>query len=67
MEVSERHAEMDVKTAYVPGLLSFALKLSTGFFDNPARGLPSLSGSRRRSVSCERPISSSPRRLHAHR
>ena len=35
---------MDVKTAYMPGLPSFALKVSTGFFDNPERGLPSLSG-----------------------
>jgi ornithine cyclodeaminase len=35
---------MDVKTAYVPGLESFALKVSTGFFDNPKLGLPSLSG-----------------------
>lgn len=44
LEIAERHAEMDVKTAYVPGLPSFALKVSTGFFDNPKHGLPSLSG-----------------------
>lgn len=44
MEIAERHAEMDVKTAYVPGLPAFALKVSTGFFENPGRGLPSLSG-----------------------
>jgi ornithine cyclodeaminase len=44
LEIPERHAEMDVKTAYVPGLPSMALKVSTGFFDNQARGLPSLSG-----------------------
>ena len=44
MEIAERHAEMDVKTAWVPGLPAFALKVSTGFFDNPVRGLPSLSG-----------------------
>jgi ectoine utilization protein EutC len=44
LDLPERHAEMDVKTAYVPGLPSMALKVSTGFFDNPKRGLPSLSG-----------------------
>ena len=44
VELAERNAEMDVKTAYVPGLPSMALKVSTGFFDNPRRGLPSLSG-----------------------
>lgn len=44
LEIPERDAEMDVKTAYVPGLPAMALKVSTGFFRNPARGLPSLSG-----------------------
>jgi ectoine utilization protein EutC len=44
LDLPERNAEMDVKTAYVPGLPSMALKVSTGFFDNPKRGLPSLSG-----------------------
>lgn len=44
LDLPERNAEMDVKTAYVRGLPAFALKVSTGFFDNPKRGLPSLSG-----------------------
>ncbi len=44
LPVHEANGEMDVKTAYVPGLDSFALKVSTGFFDNPKFGLPSLSG-----------------------
>src|SRR5919205_1246039 len=44
LDLPERNAEVDVKTAYVPGLPSMALKVSTGFFDNPGRGLPSLSG-----------------------
>jgi ectoine utilization protein EutC len=44
LDLPERNAEIDVKTAYVPGLPSIALKVSTGFFDNPKRGLPSLSG-----------------------
>lgn len=44
LDLPESNAEMDVKTAYVRGLPAFALKVSTGFFDNPKRGLPSLSG-----------------------
>jgi ornithine cyclodeaminase len=44
MAIPERHGEVDVKTAYVPGLDSFAIKVSPGFFDNPNRGLPSLNG-----------------------
>lgn len=44
LDIREARGEMDVKTAYVPGLEAFALKLSTGFFDNPKLGLPSLSG-----------------------
>jgi ornithine cyclodeaminase len=35
---------VDAKTAYLPGLDSFALKVSTGFYGNAARGLPSLGG-----------------------
>ena len=44
MAIEERHAEVDVKTAYVPGLDGFAIKVSPGFFDNPKLGLPSLNG-----------------------
>jgi len=44
MAISDHNGEVDVKTAYVPGLESFAIKVSPGFFDNPALGLPSLSG-----------------------
>ena len=44
MAIAERHGEVDVKTAYVPGLEGFAIKVSPGFFDNPARGLASLNG-----------------------
>lgn len=44
MVIPDRHAEVDVKTAYVPGLDGFAIKVSPGFFDNPKRGLPSLNG-----------------------
>ncbi len=42
--VPERHGEVDVKSAYVRGLDSFAVKIASGFFDNPAQGLPSGSG-----------------------
>jgi ornithine cyclodeaminase len=44
MAIEERNGEVDVKTAYVPGFDSFAIKVSPGFFDNPKRGLPSTSG-----------------------
>jgi ectoine utilization protein EutC len=44
MEIAEAHGEVDVKTAYIPGLDSFAIKVSPGFFDNPKLGLPSLNG-----------------------
>jgi ornithine cyclodeaminase len=44
LDVPEHHGELDVKTAYLQGLDSFAVKLSSGFFDNAQRGLPSLGG-----------------------
>lgn len=44
MDLPEVHGEVDVKTAYVPGLDGFAIKVSPGFFDNPKLGLPSLNG-----------------------
>ncbi|MEX0970392.1 MAG: ectoine utilization protein EutC [Paracoccaceae bacterium] len=44
MAIPDHNGEIDVKTAYVPGLPSFAVKMSPGFFDNPKLGLPSTSG-----------------------
>lgn len=44
MALEAANAEVDVKTAYVQGLPGFAVKVSTGFFNNPSRGLPSLGG-----------------------
>lgn len=44
LALAERHGEVDVKTAYLPRFDSFAIKISPGFFDNPALGLPSLNG-----------------------
>ncbi len=44
LDIPEHHGEVDVKTAYVPGIDGFAIKISPGFFDNPKIGLPSTSG-----------------------
>ena len=44
MEFKEANGEVDVKTAYIPGFDTFAIKVSPGFFDNPKLGLPSLNG-----------------------
>ena len=40
IEIAEHNGEVDIKTAYVEGLDSFAIKVASGFFDNPKRGLP---------------------------
>lgn len=44
LDLPESHGEIDIKTAHVRGWDTFAVKMSTGFFDNPARGLPSGNG-----------------------
>jgi ornithine cyclodeaminase len=44
LDISEHRGEVDVKTAYVPGIDAFAIKISPGFFDNPKLGLPSVNG-----------------------
>lgn len=44
MAIEAQTGEVDVKTAYVPGLRGFAVKISSGFFDNPKLGLASLNG-----------------------
>lgn len=44
MDIPGANAEVDVKTAYIPGFEGFAIKVSPGFFDNPSLGLPSLNG-----------------------
>ena len=44
MAIAPFNGEVDVKTAFVPGIDSFAIKVSPGFFDNPKIGLPSTSG-----------------------
>ncbi|MBP0581049.1 ectoine utilization protein EutC [Labrys sp. LIt4] len=44
LDIPEHRGEVDVKTAYIPGVEGFAIKISPGFFDNPKLGLPSLNG-----------------------
>ena len=44
IDVPEHNGEIDIKSAYLPGFGGIAVKVSAGFFDNPARGLPSLGG-----------------------
>jgi len=44
LDIPEHRGEVDVKTAYVPGVAGFAIKISPGFFDNPKLGLPSTNG-----------------------
>ncbi|MDT8344230.1 MAG: ectoine utilization protein EutC [Thermohalobaculum sp.] len=44
LDIPAANGEVDVKTAYIPGVPSFAIKISPGFFDNPKLGLPSVNG-----------------------
>ncbi|MGI9498670.1 MAG: cyclodeaminase [Geminicoccaceae bacterium] len=44
LDIEAHNGEVDVETAYVPGIDSFAIKISPGFFDNPTLGLPSVNG-----------------------
>ncbi|MER9423500.1 cyclodeaminase [Mesorhizobium sp. M0317] len=44
LDIHEQRGEVDVKSAYVPGIEGFAVKISSGFFDNPKLGLPSGGG-----------------------
>jgi ornithine cyclodeaminase len=44
MDLPQVNGEVDVKTAWIPGVDGCAIKVSPGFFDNPKIGLPSLNG-----------------------
>lgn len=44
IDIPQNNGEVDIKSAYLQGLDSFAVKMSSGFFDNYRLGLPSLSG-----------------------
>lgn len=45
LDIIDNNGEIDVKTAYIPGVDSLAIKISTGFFDNPDLGLSTGNGS----------------------
>lgn len=44
LDIKKYHGESDVKAAYIKGLDSFAIKVASGFFNNPLLGLPSSNG-----------------------
>ncbi|AKE59392.1 ectoine utilization protein EutC [Citrobacter amalonaticus Y19] len=44
MNFPQQNGEVDIKTAWIHGSKNFAVKISTGFFNNHTYGLPSLSG-----------------------
>ena len=44
LDINENNGEVDVKTAYIKGFDTFAIKISPGFFNNPKIGLPTTSG-----------------------
>jgi ectoine utilization protein EutC len=44
LEVPTARGEFHVKTAYIEGVPHVAVKVASGFYDNPSRGLPSGSG-----------------------
>lgn len=44
VDIPENHGEVDVKTAHIRGLDSFAIKIASGFFHNRSLGLPTGSG-----------------------
>jgi ornithine cyclodeaminase len=44
LEVAAHHGEFHIKTAYIEGVPHIAVKIASGFYDNPGRGLPSGSG-----------------------
>ena len=44
LDIKKYNGESDVKAAYIEGLDSFAIKVASGFFNNPSIGLPSSNG-----------------------
>ncbi len=44
LDLTDRKGEVHLKGAYVSGQPFFSFKVATGFYDNPARGLPTGSG-----------------------
>jgi ornithine cyclodeaminase len=44
LAIPGRHGEVHVKSAYIEGVAHIAVKVASGFYENPRRGLPSGSG-----------------------
>ena len=44
LDIPAHHGEFHVKTAHIDGVPHVAVKIASGFYDNPAKGLPSGSG-----------------------
>ncbi len=44
LAIPAAHGEFHVKTAHIEGVPHVAVKVASGFYDNPAKGLPSGSG-----------------------
>jgi ornithine cyclodeaminase/alanine dehydrogenase-like protein (mu-crystallin family) len=44
LDVPAHHGEFHVKTALIEGVPHVAVKIASGFYDNPSKGLPSGSG-----------------------
>ena len=44
LEVPAHRGEFHVKTAHIDGVPRIAVKIASGFYDNPSKGLPSGSG-----------------------
>jgi ornithine cyclodeaminase len=44
LDIPAARGEFHIKTAYIEGMPYVAVKIASGFYDNPARGLPSGSG-----------------------
>src|SRR5262249_61684520 len=44
LDVPKHRGEFHVKTAHIDGVPHIAVKIASGFYDNPSKGLPSGSG-----------------------
>jgi ornithine cyclodeaminase len=44
IDITQKHGEVDVKSAYIAGKDSFAIKIASGFHENRLKGLPTGSG-----------------------
>ena len=44
LDFPESNGDLDIKTATIRGLDSFAVKIASGFYDNPKQGLPVVCG-----------------------